>query len=293
MNVKIIRHMPMAPEGDAPPGGATPPAPPAPPAGHGIAWLPADLTDPEVIGTVQAKQWQNPSDAIKGYANLERLLGADRAGRTITIPKDEADVDGWKAVYAKLGAPETPEGYELPVPDGQPADFAKQAATWFHEAGVPKGQAAKLAGKWNEFMSAQAQAQEQAEQEALAKEHADLAKDWGTGQAAEVQKEIARRAAVKLGLDEGSIGALEKVAGFSKVMKVFAKMGELLGEHKAEGLDTGGQFQMTPAAAMSRKTQLMADPAWRAKAMNPASAEWAELQRLDQTIAAHLVQQAA
>lgn len=263
----------------------------APAAAPAIPWLP-DVTDAEVIGTVQAKQWQNPSDAIKGYANLERLLGADRAGRTITIPKDEADADGWKAVYAKLGAPETPDGYDLPVPDGQSPDFAKQAAAWFHEAGVPKGQATKLAGKWNEFMTAQAQVEAQNEQKALEAEHAALAKDWGTGPAAEVQKEIARRAAVKLGLDESSIGALEKVAGFSKVMKVFAKMGELLGEHKAEGLDATGAFQLTPAAAQSRKGQLMADPAWRAKAMNPASSEWAELQRLDQILAAQM-QQAA
>lgn len=268
--------------------GGTPPAgtPPTPPAGHGIAWLPADMADPEVIGTVQAKQWQGPADAIKGYANLERLLGADRAGRTITIPKDETDVDGWKAVYAKLGAPETPEGYELPVPQGQSDAFAKQAAAWFHEAGVPKGQAAKLAGKWNEYMAAQVQASEQAEAEALKAEHEALAKDWGAGPAAETQKEIARRAAVKLGLDEASIGALEKVAGFSKVMKAFAKMGELLGEDKAVGIDAGGSFRLTPEAARTRKQQLMADKEFVKKALaSPQSREWAELQQIDQIIA--------
>lgn len=266
--------------------------PPAPPAGHGIAWLPADMNDAEVIGTVQAKQWQGPADVVKGYANLERLLGADRAGRTITIPKDEADADGWKSVWAKLGAPETPEGYELPVPQGQSDVFAKQAAAWFHEAGVPKGQAAKLAGKWNEYVAAQMQAEQQAEQEALAAEHQALAKEWGQGPAAEQQREIARRAAVKLGLDEQAVGALEKTVGFSKVMKAFAKIGELMGEHKAVGLDAGGAFSLTPAAAMARKQQLMADREWGAKAMNPNSREWAELQQLNEIIANSMTQPA-
>lgn len=250
------------------------------------------MNDAEVIGTVQAKQWQGPADVVKGYANLERLLGADRAGRTITIPKDEADADGWKSVWAKLGAPETPEGYELPVPQGQSDVFAKQAAAWFHEAGVPKGQAAKLAGKWNEYVAAQMQAEQQAEQEALAAEHQALAKEWGQGPAAEQQREIARRAAVKLGLDEQAVGALEKTVGFSKVMKAFAKIGELMGEHKAVGLDAGGAFSLTPAAAMARKQQLMADREWGAKAMNPNSREWAELQQLNEIIANSMTQPA-
>lgn len=261
------------------------PAAPAPPAGHGIAWLPADVNDADVIGTVQAKQWASPVDAVKGYANLEKLLGADRAGRTFTIPKDEADADGWAQVWSKLGRPTTADEYGLPVPEGQSPDFAKQAAAWFHEAGVPKGQALKLAGKWNEFMATQAQAQEQAQQDALANEHQALAQDWGTGPAAALQKEIARRAAVKLGLDEQAIEALEKVSGFSKTMKALAKMGELLGEHKAEGLDTGSSFGMTPEAAAARRSQLMADGTWRSKAMDPKSAEWAELQRLDAVLA--------
>jgi hypothetical protein len=44
----------------------------------------------------------------------------------------------------------------------------------------------------------------------------------------------------------------------------------------------------TPEAARGRKAQLMADKDWRAKAMNPASAEWAEMKRLDKIIAESL-----
>lgn len=264
---------------------ATPPAQAAAPAAPAApAWLTG--ADPETLGYVQNKGWQSPTDVLSGYQNLEKLVGADRAGRTFTIPKDEADAEGWGQVWAKLGRPESPDGYGIPVPEGQSPDFAKQAASWFHEAGVPKGQALKLAEKWNGYVSEQMQAQQAAEQAALEKEHAQLKQDWGTGPAADMQREIARRAAVKLGLDEEAITALEKVSGFSKTMKALAKMGELLGEHKAEGLDVGTSFGMTPEAARSRKSQLMADPAWRAKAMDPKSAEWADLQRIDQVLAA-------
>lgn len=268
---------------------AAPAAAPAAPAGHGIAWLPAEMNDPEVIGTVQAKQWQGPADSVKAYANLERLLGADRAGRTFTIPKDDADADGWSQVWSKLGRPDTPEGYALPVPEGQAGEFAKQAAQWFHKAGVPVKQAQALASEWNAFMAAQAQADAQAEQQALEAEHKALEKDWGTGPAGQVQHEIARRAAVKLGMDEASLTALEKAVGYSKVMKVFAKIGELTGEHKAVGLDASSAFAVTPEAARARKSQLMADPAWRAKAMNANSAEWAEMNRLNEILSAQPV----
>ncbi len=284
MNIRFRTSLYEAPnDGGAPPpgGGAAPPPPPAP----AVAWLP-DVNDADTIGHVQNKAWQSPLDAVKAHRALESLLGADRAGRTFTIPKDEADADGWAQVWNKLGRPENAEGYQLPVPEGQADTFAKQAAGWFHEAGVPKGMAQKLAAKWNEFATAQEQEAAAAEQQALADEHKALEKDWGTGQAAALQKEVARRAATKLGLDEAAIGALEKVVGFSKVMKAFAKMGELMGEHKGEGMGEGLGLTLTPEAARSRRSQLMADPQWRGKAMNPQSAEWAELQKLDRILSA-------
>lgn len=249
-----------------------------------IAWAP-DLNDPELIGHAQAKQWASPVDAMRAHRELEKLFGADRAGRTITIPKDETDTNGWQQVFSKLGRPENADGYELPVPKDQDGAFAKQAATWFHEAGLPKWQAKRIAEKFNEFMTQGAASDAQAQAEALAAEHAQLAKDWGTGPAALVQREVARRAATKLGLTSDHIDALEKVVGYSGVMKAFAKMGELMGEHKAEGLDQSGGFStMTPEQARSRRSQLMADPQWVAKAQNPNSAEWAELQRIDMVI---------
>lgn len=235
-----------------------------------------DFNKPETMGSV-----------VESYFNLEKFVGADKAGRAVVLPGDD-DKEGWSKVHAKLGRPDQPNGYELPVPEGADKAFSEQAAAWFHEAGVSKKQAQHLAAKWNEHMGQAAQAQAQAEETALLQEHQALAKDWGTGDAASVNREMARRAAVKLGLDEGAIDALQKVSGFSKTMKALAQIGQMLGERPAAGLgEQSGGFALTPEAARGKKAALMADKEFREKAMaSPDSAQWKEIQRLNEIIVA-------
>ena len=260
------------------------PAPAAPaPAAPAIAWMPD--ADADTSGYIQTKGWQGPADAVTSYRNIEKMLGADRAGRTVVLPASE-DANEWGQVFDKLGRPANADGYKLPVPEGADPGFAKIASAKMHELGLTAKQGAALAAWWNEQAGTQGSVLAAAEEAALAAEHAALAKDWGTGPDAQMRRELARRAAVHLGLDEGSIAAMEKVAGYSKTMKALAKMGDLLKEHGAEGLGEMGSFGMTPEGAKSRKGQLMADKAWRERAMNPASAEWAEIQKLDRIIAA-------
>ncbi len=64
---------------------------------------------------VGAKGWKTADDVITSNQNLEKLLGADKAGRTVVLPKDDADADGIKAFRAKLGVPEKVDGYALPA----------------------------------------------------------------------------------------------------------------------------------------------------------------------------------
>lgn len=270
-----------APAAPAAPGAPAAPAAPAP------AWF-ESFTNPELKQWVQAAGVPDPEQAAAKAWNLEKMMGADRVGRTVVLPADMNDQTAMAAVFDKLGRPPTPDAYKLDVPEGGDAEFVKTAAAWFHGAGLTQSQAQNVAKAWNEYAGKAVADQQAAEAAALAAEHAALAKDWGTGPAADGQREMARRAAVKLGMDETAISALEKVAGFSKVMKAFAKMGELLGEGKSEGFGEGGTFGTTPEQAKGRKAQLMADGDWRKRAMQPNSAEWAELQRLDQIIAANL-----
>lgn len=243
----------------------------------------ADVTDAELIGHAQNAGWQSPADAVKSHRELQKLFGADRHGRTIVMPKEDATPAEMADFYTKLGRPETPDGYKLPVPDGGDPAFAKTAAGWFHELGVPGKAAEALVAKFNEHAATTAAAQAEAEQTALAAEHAALQKDWGSEHP--MRTELAKRAAQRLGLDEAALNALEKAAGFSGTMKALAKVGDLLREAGGEGMGELGSFGRTREGAAARKTQLLADKDWRAKAMNPNSKEWAEMQELDRIIA--------
>lgn len=91
----------------------------------------------------------------------------------------EGDADGWAAVYAKLGRPESADGYELPVPEGQDGEFAKTTASWMHEAGLNKQQAQALATHWNAFQTQQAEAQQAAIQNQVESDLASVRQEWG------------------------------------------------------------------------------------------------------------------
>lgn len=277
---------------NTPPAGTppanTPPSPPAPPtgtpppAGHGIAWLPADA-DAELVGHVQNKGWQSPADAAKAHREAEKLIGADRAGRTLVLPTDENDTAGWGKVFDRLGRPASADAYKIAAPDGQDQTFAKATAAKFHELGVPLKQGQALAAWWNEQAGAMSTQQAAAEQQAWQAEDAQLTTDWGAERT--MRTELARRAAVQLGIRPEAVDALQKVSGFSGVMKAFAKVGDMLREHGAEGLSDLGSMGVTPEGAKAKRAQLMADKEWVGKAMVKNSAQWAELQKLDKIIA--------
>lgn len=280
-------NMPVAGTPAAAPAAAPASAPAAAPA-EPPQWF-SGFQDPQLREWVQAAGVKDPESAAAKALSLERMLGADRAGRTVVIPSDD-DPKAWADVHAKLGRPAAPTDYKIPVPDGGDPQFAAAAAGAFHAAGLTAKQAESVSAWWNEHVGkqmAEANAQEAA---ALKKEHDALQADWGNGPAYEQQKELARRAAVSLGLDAASIDALEKVAGFSKVMKAFAKVGKSMGESEAVGMGERQSFAITPEAAKGEKARLMADAEWRAKAQVPNSAQWAQLTRLNEVIAAGMQQ---
>lgn len=144
----------------------------------------------------------------------------------------------------KMVVPETADGYALPVPEGDDGAFAKTAASWFHEAAIPPAQAEKLAAKWNEFAAAQHAAQEQAladaDKQAEARFKADdsaLRKEWGDKYEANI--ELGRRAYREFGFDDEVVTALEDKVGAAKLFKIFANIGQKIGEDSALGLDKG------------------------------------------------------
>ena len=167
----------------------------------------------------------------------------------LTLPPKDATPEQWAEFYKQIGAPDKPEAYELPVPEGDTGEFAKTAATWFKEAGLLPQQAQALASKWNEFSAAQAQAAEAAEQQRIAQldaqnkqQEAALKTEWGQNH--EANMELARRAVRQFVPSDKAadvISALEDKLGYAETIKLMHSIGRGLGEHDAPGLGRAQQ----------------------------------------------------
>ena len=224
---------PSTPPGSPPPG-ATPPA----------AWYPEPHKD-----YVESKGWKTPADALDSYVNLEKLIGAEKAGRTVVLPKDANDVEGRKAFLAKIGVPDTADAYELPVPAGEGAEFAKTAASWFHENGVPKAAAQAIAQQWNAFVEQQVKADQDAAAAASAEELGKLKGEWGPE--FDKRAEYARRFLTAAGWDAEKMQKYEQAFGTATMLKDFYQWGTKIGEPDfATGGSSGG---FTPQKAAVQK----------------------------------------
>lgn len=275
-------------------GAPPPPAPPAeqsaaapPPSGQAPAapWYGA-IRDESVRNWMEGKSFADPSALAESAYNLEKLIGHEKAGRTAVVPNADAPPEEWKAFHAKLGVPDKPDGYKLPVPEGQSGEFAKEAANWFHELGVPPRQAEALAAKWNDF-SSKAQARQA---EALAaqgeRDVQALQGEWGAAYGKNL--ELARRAAAQFLPAHGDaeravlLEKIEGAIGAGPLLRLFAGMGQGLGEHVLHRSgEASGQFgALTPGQARARIETLRSDRDWVAKYLEGDKAKIAEMQSL-------------
>ena len=237
-----------------------------------------DAYPEEVRGTIQTKGWQSPADVIQSYTNLEKLLGADKAGRGVVLPKEDADPSEWNQVYDKLGRPKSPADYKLPVPEGETGQFAEMAAGKFHELGLTAKQAAGLAEWWN----SQSQEMQASQFNQLAQnseqEMGQLQQEWGKDYDANI--EAARRATRQFGLEAPTLEKIENAIGTKQMLQLFAKIGKGVGEDSFVDGSRAGGLGMSPEAARVRISQLKGDREWAAKYLGGSADAKAEMERL-------------
>ena len=247
--------------GGAPP---TPPTPPTPPPGGAPAsWF--GKLSAEDRSYAENKGWKedtDPSTMLQSYQNLEKLFGADKAGRTLLAPKDANDKAALDAIYDRLGRPKTPEEYKIELPAEADAEFATTAKNWFHKAGLTVDQAKAVTDNYRALeLDRVAKTKE-----AHATEVEGIKKEWGTEYDGKV--ETARAALNAAGLTPAQVKAMEYAIGPAATVKAMEFFGRNYKEAGPPGTDqrtNSGFNSMTPQAALSRMDALRGDPEFQAR----------------------------
>lgn len=245
------------------------------PGGAGAPWyamegMPADQVQ-QLGEVVTAKGWKAPADALLSYVNLEKVFGADKAGRTITLPKGDDDVDGKKAMLSRLGWPETPDGYGVQIPEGPEGEFARGLIPILHAEGATTKQAQALVAKVGDLQQQMDTARQEAFNAKADSDYTALKQEWG--QAAAQNEELARRAAAtfltQAGIDAEGLARIEKAIGTAPLLKLFSSIGAKF----AEGtfVDGGGQGSgnMTPAQAQATMNAKFGDKDFMERYQHP------------------------
>lgn len=287
----------------APAGTPAPPAAPAAPASPPVASTPAAPAAPaandwygnfgnaDVKTWAQAKGFKDAEAVTESAYNLEKLIGFDKAGRTLVIPKDDATPEELKAFHSKLGVPESADGYQLPLPaDADPA-LVKTMQSWMHEAGIPPKSASKLTEAFIKFSAEQVATQEKTLLDQSDKVFGEVMTRWGKD--ADANMELGKRFAAQLIPAEVTLDNGQKIAradflgkifnstgATAAMMELFASAGRGLGEHKVHQNTSNGMSVDSPAAAQARIKALQGDKAWTNAYLNGDKEKKVEMDRL-------------
>jgi len=224
------------------------------------------IPDADLKGWAQNKGYKTPVDLASAHRSLEKLLGADRAGRTVVLPAKWDDPKEVAAFHEKIGVPKDPTGYKLP--DGADPEMAKWAPNVFHKAGLTPRQAEALTAEWNSMVGGRAEAMKAQMEAKAAEDLAALKSEWGAAYNDKLAR--AKSAAKGLGVSEEIADKLETALGTGGLLKFFAGLGEKMGEDTAvdgKGQDSFGAAK-TPEAARAEIATLRADPEFTRRYVN-------------------------
>lgn len=288
----------------APPAGA-PPAGGAGSAAAGGAGSAAGGAWYDSFQDQGAKDWlksygdayPNPEAVAIKALNLEKFVGAEKAGRGVIAPKPDAKPEEWQEFYKKVGGvPPDPTGYKLPATlkpeiatalkdDPMVAAFREHA----HKIGMPQMHF-ESALEWYVNQGTTSEEAEIANLSAAAeKDMSDLRQEW-RGVEYDKNIEMGRRAAKEFIPHESeselqeTLLKMEGALGTKQLLKLWASIGSAMGEHKFEGGEGHGAVgSMTPEMARIRIAALKQDSGFSAKLGSgdaESRAEWDKLHKI-------------
>lgn len=223
------------------------------------AWYDNMGLDDGTKGYVQTKGWKSNADLLKSYQDLERFRGVSE-DRILKLPEQELP-ENMGDIYNRLGRPETPDGYQVDIPEGMKANDAllgkvKDVA---HKKGVSSEAFKEIINVYNQE---QVQANEAYEQSQVAERQAQevaLKNEWGTKYDESVF--MAEKGMRELGLTDEDKAIIEVGMGYDRMMKAFSKIAKSIGEKSFHEGEKQSDFGTTPEMARHEIEQINAEAA--------------------------------
>ncbi len=240
-----------------------------------------DGSEPEFIGTLQTRGLDKKTavdaakEFYKAHVEAQKWIGKTTGttpDRLVIIPKDASDEAGWQALRDKLGVPRDAKEYDFKdVKYGDGKDIDENFREFLREtagsAKLSKDQAADIARRFVSYIDREAQAEDAAEADMQRAQQEALRKSWG--QNYESNKFVAAQAAMKFGLSADMLDALQKVAGYGKVMEGLRAIGQAIGEARYVNGDTSSADGiMTREQAAAKLAEYKRDPLWGKKVLS-------------------------
>jgi hypothetical protein len=149
----------------------------------------SSFSDKELKNHSSLRDFKDVESLAKSYVNAQKLIGADK----IILPKDDSP-ESWEQVYNKLGRPESPDNYEIKIPEQVKEgmffdnELIGEFKTKVHQLGLSKKQAEELYNWHTQKMEGKADLFNQTFQQQQEKVVEDLKKTWGNNYENEVAK---------------------------------------------------------------------------------------------------------
>lgn len=205
---------------------------------------------------------------VEGHLHALKRMGVSPE-RQIVLPEKPDDPGAMDEVYAKLGRPDDPKGYELKLGDGateEDRQFAEGFREVAHKAGLSQAQMGAAIEYLNGVTGKAIEDAATAEAAAATACRAEVTSEWGE------KTKIYDVEIPKLIEELGGKDAVEKLnadglGSSATLLKVLAKVSDMRAEPgKLPGGDApGGQNRaMTPAEAQSTLNARNADKEWGA-----------------------------
>lgn len=214
-------------------------------------WL--ESAPEDLRGWATDKGWKDPVQALESFRNLEEIVGAAEAGRTLKLPDDESDQEALAKIYDRLGRPEKADGYELEaalkdnlggeLSEGEQYDsrLLSTISAAMHEAGLSKKQGQAIALNFQKHYLETVETHRAKHEAATREARESLPPDV---------LEQARRGFRYLEMQSDDAVAVESYLGPKKAAEIFSKIGKLLGEDtRIEGTKAVGLADSPNAAA--------------------------------------------